>query len=1116
MVSMNLFAADTPLWYEPPIGPPVRISLSYNSQSSIANNQPFGNKWQLNYAGYLVVDTGGQVTIFMPDGKNDVYSPDGSGGYTRPFGVFNTLTKLADNHFTLRFPDDTVYEYDIPAGTTSLQPFLVKISDRYGQSLTFGYNTDVHLATIADALGQVTTITYTNGLASSVTDPFGRSATFEYDASNNLTKITDMGGYWTSLTYDQNVYLTSLANSRGTWQFYTEPADGINNGSNPYPAPGATMWQNYRVTVTNGLGGKEEYHYNGYSYYSWHVSPRYYITYVNSSTNNYASGVPKNKYYFTTVGGKGKVSQILNPDGGYTTFTYDSATGKPYSIRDSHYHTVSYTYNAMGRATSITDAKLKTTTMTYAPNNVDLTGISNGLGAVSMGYNSSHDMTFRTNRLGKTTGYVYNGFGQATTITDPLNTVTSFTYYDAAASTKYRMKDITRDGKTLYSFTYDSIGRALTRTDPTGLTLMYGYNNLNQVTTITYPDLKEEVFTYSPCCPRLLDSYTDRGGRTTYYTYDALRRLTEVKQPDNTLIKYEYDADGNLTKLTDPKNNVTTFDYDTMKRLTKKTYADGKYETGSYDGEGLLTAKANARDVAAGRTTATYSYDENHNLTGITYTDGTPNVSYGYDDYNRVIARGDGAGAWGYAYDAELRLLTTDGPWENDTVTYAYDDNGRRTSVQPQGGETVGYSYDALGRLSGIMPGSRSFGYTYPSSSPSPLPASLTRPNESFTTYQYDTLLEIANNSSQQLINADAFTYNGRDMRDTETTTNGTPITNIAAKLTTYNYSNINQLLSTLGPIQAFVYDADGNMTTGYTPDGYAYTATYDAENRLKTIDYNNGAAHHTDFYYSADGFLARQVVDGVETRFVRSGYSLLQERDGSNNVNRAYVWDPKAPGGIGGLLELSQGGQQYSYLFDGKGNVSSLIDGSQAPSASYTYDEFGNLMVKSGTLDQPYRFSTKPYDEKTGLSYYGYRFYAPTSGRWINRDPLGEKGGINLYGFVQNNPVNYADPLGLWRWYGNWGGPNWTGGQKGTWNTIDHTKAKSPIDQQDECYMFHDICYGLRRDTASCNADRSSCFEACDRKLSSCLNGLSSDPSNDWHAKGAAKYFESSKPGAD
>jgi RHS repeat-associated protein len=70
--------------------------------------------------------------------------------------------------------------------------------------------------------------------------------------------------------------------------------------------------------------------------------------------------------------------------------------------------------------------------------------------------------------------------------------------------------------------------------------------------------------------------------------------------------------------------------------------------------------------------------------------------------------------------------------------------------------------------------------------------------------------------------------------------------------------------------------------------------------------------------------------------------------------------------------------------------------------------------MAKTGTLDQPFMFSTKRYDEQTGISYYGYRYYSPCTGRWITRDPLGELGGINLYGFVGNNPVNWVDQKGL------------------------------------------------------------------------------------------------------
>jgi RHS repeat-associated protein len=110
----------------------------------------------------------------------------------------------------------------------------------------------------------------------------------------------------------------------------------------------------------------------------------------------------------------------------------------------------------------------------------------------------------------------------------------------------------------------------------------------------------------------------------------------------------------------------------------------------------------------------------------------------------------------------------------------------------------------------------------------------------------------------------------------------------------------------------------------------------------------------------------------------------------------------------------MRQQGQDYQYLYDGKGNVTAVIDSNQNPVATYAYDEFGKVASKTGTLDQPFQFSTKFFDNETGLNYYGYRFYSAALGRWINRDPLEEEGGINLYAFVENDPINLVDFWGL------------------------------------------------------------------------------------------------------
>ena len=99
---------------------------------------------------------------------------------------------------------------------------------------------------------------------------------------------------------------------------------------------------------------------------------------------------------------------------------------------------------------------------------------------------------------------------------------------------------------------------------------------------------------------------------------------------------------------------------------------------------------------------------------------------------------------------------------------------------------------------------------------------------------------------------------------------------------------------------------------------------------------------------------------------------------------------------------------------YDGNGNGSEYLDSTGQITAHYEYDPFGNTIVNTDTANQfAYRFSTKPLAFATGLYYYGYRYYDPMTGRWPSRDPIEERGGLNLYGFVNNCGINFADKLG-------------------------------------------------------------------------------------------------------
>jgi RHS repeat-associated protein len=159
-----------------------------------------------------------------------------------------------------------------------------------------------------------------------------------------------------------------------------------------------------------------------------------------------------------------------------------------------------------------------------------------------------------------------------------------------------------------------------------------------------------------------------------------------------------------------------------------------------------------------------------------------------------------------------------------------------------------------------------------------------------------------------------------------------------------------------------------------------------------------------------------------TEKLFVYDGWNLIKEitKTGASSSDKYYVWgldlsqSLQGAGGIGGLVCAVSAGEVRHYFFDGNGNVGQVVNDDGSIAAHYEYDPFGNIVNGvPQTDDNPFRFSTKYYDEETGLYYYGYRYYSEELGRWWSRDPIGEKGGYNLYLFVQNNPIVLTDPLG-------------------------------------------------------------------------------------------------------
>jgi len=251
---------------------------------------------------------------------------------------------------------------------------------------------------------------------------------------------------------------------------------------------------------------------------------------------------------------------------------------------------------------------------------------------------------------------------------------------------------------------------------------------------------------------------------------------------------------------------------------------------------------------------------------------------------------------------------------------------------------------------------------------------------------------------------------------------------------------------------EEYTYDADGNLTA----DGQ-WTYTYDGENRLIGMETTSSAVEagvakvKLEFIYD---YMGRRVKKSFWTwdathydytsgqKFLYDGWRLVAELSENNTPTRKYVWGLdlsgtlQGAGGIGGLAMLVQqlGTEAataiYFPAFDGNGNVTTLVnsDGG-AVEAKYDYSPFGKVLTMTGSYAEtnPMRFSTKYTDAETDLAYFGYRYYNPDTGRWLNRDPMEEKAfkvpsdrngkGLresNLYNFVRNNPSRRVDPLGL------------------------------------------------------------------------------------------------------
>lgn len=265
----------------------------------------------------------------------------------------------------------------------------------------------------------------------------------------------------------------------------------------------------------------------------------------------------------------------------------------------------------------------------------------------------------------------------------------------------------------------------------------------------------------------------------------------------------------------------------------------------------------------------------------------------------------------------------------------------------------------------------------------------------------------------------------------------------LETQVTAYQYDAASRLVAaTLGtagmppaatatPQYAYTYDPASNPTS-IAANGSTLTRAYTSTNEIVGGNYDPNGSPKTlggaAYTWDAEDRLLSATVGGVESDFTYDGMGrvarIVSKQAGILLSDKAYTWsgttrvaehDNAKSGSPVSKQYFAQGvvdeGQGYYYSVDQLGSVRQLVDASGAIRAQYDYDPYGNQTKLDGDVDSDSGFAGYFYHAPIGVSLSLSRGYAPSQGRWLNRDPSGVSGGLNLYSYVNGNPPNYIDP---------------------------------------------------------------------------------------------------------
>ncbi|QSX78299.1 RHS repeat-associated core domain-containing protein [Agrilutibacter solisilvae] len=987
-----------------------------------------------------------QVTAMIdPDGNRTTYT------YADGALVAVTYPGNASRH----------YHYEVPGWPTLLTGITDESGHRYAN---WKYDDESRVVESSHAGGaERTTFSYSE-LETRVTDARNATRTFRFTRIFDTLRMTEMtdpcngcggSGSAAKVSYDGNGYPAQVTDNNGVQSQVRVNGRGL-----------PESW-------TRALGKPEAQSVN----ITWH--PTWRLPAVITETGATGTPKVTRLDYddrgnlrqrTVSVDGQSRAWTFLVNDAGQVTredgprtdvvdvteYDYDSATGNRVLVRDPNGLVTRYTdYDRHGRVLQMIDPNGLVTDHRYDPRGrlieskltlpgggVEITGFGyTGYGALDRvtlpgghwlqyTYDPAQRLVGVKDSRGNRVEYVLNAAGDRTRID-------SFDRDDVLARTQHRV--------------FNELGR---------LARAYGANEDDAV-DYTYDDNGNTRFIRVPL-----------HGTATEQQYDAVGRLMATVDPGQGTTQYRYDAQNNLRRVVDPRQLTTAYDYNGFNELQLVTSPDTGTTRYTRDAAGNVASRVDARNQQA-----TFGYDAGNRLTSVTYPDETLGLAYdeatgGPGAKGRLTSFSDSSGRTRHMYDAQGRLLQTTQQLGSDanaagrrTLEHAYANGQRSETVLPSGAR-LGYGYGTDGRVNLISVNGvavvRDIEY-FPFGEPKAWTTSAGRYERSF-----DMDGRIATHSRGASTGRVRYDSAGRIIETGETAA-GRPEWR-------YGYDELDRLanasnLAAGGGSWTWTFDANGNRKSqesagtirNYSIDPVSNrllavdgaSREYDAAGQLslaggqtwvhsargRLIAVRLGAVPVAQYTYNAIGQRVCAATGGAScpsatatgSGYVQFAYDedghLVGEYTASGALATEHVWLGDTPVAVlkpaataatfGGLT--SGNAAVYFVHPDHIDTPRVIVNAANTPLWRWDSGPYGDAPANEnasglGVFAYNLRFAGQRYDAVTGTHYNYFRDYEPETGRYVQSDPVGLKGGLNTYSYVGDSPVGSVDPYGLWK----------------------------------------------------------------------------------------------------